>query len=270
MSLLLESPTTSAGVALESLPTTSLERLLSQAALQTRIDRKYVLSADEVPAVLGLVEGPLEVLCIAGRERFGYSSTYFDTPELESFHLAGRGRRRRFKVRTRVYRNSGDTWLEVKTRGPRGTTVKDRLPYDLADAGRLTTEAVAFVGTTLRQRDVEDVAVATLVPSLHTSYDRTTLLLSGPTPSRATLDTRLAWRRPGAPQSMALPGKVIVETKGGSTPSALDRALWRSGIRPSRLSKYGTGLAALDDDLPDLKWHRVLTQQLIPTAAQPA
>ena len=95
MSLLFESPTTSAGVALESLPTTSLERLLSQAALQTRIDRKYVLSADEVPAVLGLVEGPLEVLRIAGRERFGYSSTYFDTPELESFHLAGRGRRRR-------------------------------------------------------------------------------------------------------------------------------------------------------------------------------
>ncbi|WP_350669715.1 hypothetical protein, partial [Pseudoalteromonas sp. 43-MNA-CIBAN-0464] len=80
-----------------------------------------------------------------------------------------RGRRRRFKVRTRVYRHSGETWLEVKTRGPRGTTVKDRLPYELADAGRLTDRARDFVATTLAGRHVPDVDAASLVPSLHTS-----------------------------------------------------------------------------------------------------
>ena len=26
------------------------------------------------------------------------------------------------------------------------------------------------------------------------------------------------------------------------------------------MSKYGTGLAVLDDDLPDLKWHRLITR----------
>lgn len=258
-------------VELASLPTTSLERLLGQAALQTRIDRKYVLPAEDIAVVLGLVEGPVEVLRIDGRERFGYSSTYFDTSRLDAFHLAGRGRRRRFKVRTRVYRDSGDTWLEVKTRGPRGTTVKDRLPYDLADAGRLTPDAAEFVGRTLSLREVDQVAVADLAPSLHTTYDRTTLLLAGDEPaSRATIDTRLTWRRPGSRQLMTTPGTVIVETKGGSAPSALDRALWRCRIRPSQVSKYGAGLAALNDDLPDLKWHRVLTHELIPTPAQPA
>ncbi len=65
-----------------------------------------------------------------------------------------------------------------------------------------------------------------------------------------------------------MPDTLIVETKGGSSPSALDRALWRTGTRPSRVSKYGAGLAALDDDLPDLKWHRVLTQ--LPTAQRTA
>ena len=64
-----------------------------------------------------------------------------------------------------------------------------------------------------------------------------------------------------------MPGQVIVETKGGSTPSPLDRALWRAGVRPSRISKYGVGLAALDDDLPSLKWHRLLNQGITPTTA---
>jgi len=157
----------------------------------------------------------------------------------------------------------------VKTRGPRGTTVKDRLPYDLADAGRLTDQARDFVATTLAAHRVADVAAATLVPSLHTSYDRTTLLLAGAGgPSRATIDSGLAWRRPGSTLSVSVPGTLIVETKGGSSPSALDRALWRAGRRPSRVSKYGAGLATLDDDLPDLKWHRVLTH--LPTSPRTA
>ncbi len=255
--------------ALEELPAISLERLLSIAALQTRIDRKYVLAADELPGVIGAIDGRVEVLSIDGRRHFAYRSTYFDTPDLEAFHRSGRGRRRRFKVRTRVYRHSGETWLEVKTRGPRGTTVKDRRRYDLADAGRLTADARAFVADTLAAHLVEDVDVAELVPSLHTAYDRATLLLTGMTEaSRATIDSRLAWRRPGSALTVSVPGRLIVETKGGSSPSALDRALWRAGTRPSRVSKYGAGLAVLDDGLPDLKWHRVLTQ--LPTAQRPA
>ena len=254
---------------LDHLRPVSLERLLDQAALQTRIDRKYVLAADELPVALGPIRARLAVLDIEGRRSFAYRSTYFDTPALDAFHLAGRGRRRRFKVRTRVYRHSGDTWLEVKTRGPRGTTVKDRLPYDLADAGRLTPPAREFIAATLAAHSVENVDVAALAPSLHTSYDRVTLLLAGADGvSRATIDSGLAWRRPGSTLSVSVPDTLIVETKGGSSPSALDRALWRTGTRPSRVSKYGAGLAALDDDLPDLKWHRVLTQ--LPTAQRTA
>lgn len=247
----------------------SLERLLVQADLQTRIDRKYVLEEVELSGVLGAVGARVGVLDIDGRRRFAYRSTYFDTPDLDAFHRSGRGRRRRFKVRTRVYRHSGDTWLEVKTRGPRGTTVKDRLPYDLADAGRLTPEAREFVATTLAAHRVGNVDVASLVPALHTSYDRSTLLVTGATSfSRATIDAGLTWRRPGSTASVGVPGALIVETKGGSSPSALDRALWRSGTRPSRVSKYGAGLVAVDDALPDLKWHRVLSR--LPTAPRTA
>ena len=58
----------------------------------------------------------------------------------------------------------------------------------------------------------------------------------------------------------ATPGSVIIETKGGATASAIDRALWYSGVRPSCVSKYGAGLAALGEDLPELKWRRALNQ----------
>nr|WP_300151055.1 polyphosphate polymerase domain-containing protein [Propionicimonas sp.] len=258
---------------LATLPAVGLDELLDIAELQTRVDRKYLLPAADLPAVLGTTGAALRVLELDGRREFGYTSTYFDDPDLASFHRAGRGRRRRFKVRTRVYRDSGEAWLEVKTRTGRGETVKDRLPYDLADAGRLTLEAREFVAAAVAARGAGEVDTAALVPVLHTSYRRTTLLVTA-TPvvhrvryttevtddvTRATIDSGLSWRRPGADAALGLAGTVVVETKGGSAPSPLDRALWRAGVRPSRVSKYGAGLAALTD-LPDLKWHRVVGQ----------
>ena len=253
---------------LDDLPGTTLATVLSQAALQTRVDRKYLLGADQLPVVLGGVEGRLQVLRIDTRQGFGYHSTYFDTPGLEAFHRAGQGRRRRFKVRTRVYRDSGEAWLEVKTRGPRGATVKDRMPYDLADAGRLTPAAREFVAQTLAARGVDGIDVAVLAPSLHTGYVRTTLLLSDRlATSRATVDTGLTWCRAGGGPALSVPDRVIVETKGGTAPSSLDRALWREGVRPARISKYGAGLAVVDDTLPALKWHRLLNQSIRPATA---
>jgi hypothetical protein len=256
---------------IDTLPRVGLAELLTTAELQIRVDRKYLLPAADLPALLGTTDAALRVLEIDGRREFGYASTYFDDPAMDSFHRAGRGRRRRFKVRSRVYCDSGETWLEVKTRGGRGETVKDRLPYDLADAGRLTPAAREFIADTVAIRGAGEVDAAALVPVLHTGYRRSTLLVTSPSvsnrvrfetegqDSRATIDSGLAWRRPAADTSLRLADMVVVETKGGPAPSPLDRTLWRAGVRPSRVSKYGVGLAALTD-LPDLKWHRVVSR----------
>jgi hypothetical protein len=252
--------------ALDRLPTVGLDEVVRDASLQRRVDRKYLMSAPMVPTVLGAVDGPFQVVRIDGRRVFGYRSVYFDTPELDAFYRAGQGRRRRFKVRTRQYTDSGATWLEVKTRGPRGTTVKTRTPYHVHDTKRLTDEGRRFVDTTLAYHDVHGVDVTDLLPSLETTYRRSTLLVPAPGgASRATIDSDIVWRLPGDDHSVTPPGLVIVETKGGAHPSALDRALWSLGIRPATISKYGTGLAALTDDLPPLKWHRSLTRTRIST-----
>ena len=117
----------------------------STAGLLTRVDRKYLVP---LTCAQNLVDGlapHARVLAIDERRRFSYASTYFDTPGLEAFMLTARKRRRRFKVRTRTYLDSGLCFLEVKTRGARGTTVKRRMGYHPDDASRLTGSGRAFV-----------------------------------------------------------------------------------------------------------------------------
>jgi VTC domain len=229
-----------------------LAELVDRAALQTRVDRKYVLPlrlAGQVVTELARAED-VRVLEIGGLRCFGYESLYYDTPDLAGYHLAARGRRRRFKVRRRTHLESGDSFMEVKTRGSRGATVKERISATDLQAGR------AFVGEVLDEAGLGWVSVRDLRPTLRTRYRRTTLYLPA-TDGRVTVDTDLAWSLPGGPEAV-LDGVAIVETKSAAAASSADRRLWRSGHRPSRVSKYGTGLAALRGDLPDNKWCPVL------------
>lgn len=262
---LAPAPTVTAPVlahALRAHAPVSLDELVAEAAMMTRVDRKYLVPTDRLPEVLdGTARA--RVLTVDGRRTFGYRSDYLDTCDLASFHAAGRGRRRRWKIRGRTYLDSGSTWLEVKTRGPRGTTVKARLPHPPVTAG-LTAEGAAFVATALTEADIA-LDPADLHPVLVTSYRRSTLLLpdEGRGAARATIDTDLAWASPGGHERLGRGALAVVETKGGAAPSTLDRTLWRLGHRPARMSKYGTGLSALHGELPDLKWHRTLRRHLL-------
>ena len=114
---------------LAALPTLTLDELVATAAMQTRIDRKYLLPRAALAEVVAAVATEAAILDIDGQRAFGYRSVYLDTPDLDSYFAAGRGRRRRFKVRTRSYLDTGTTWLEIKTRGPRGTTAKERTAH---------------------------------------------------------------------------------------------------------------------------------------------
>ncbi|GAB3103840.1 polyphosphate polymerase domain-containing protein [Isoptericola nanjingensis] len=242
----------------------TLEELDATAALQTRVDRKYVLTPDEVAALLSTLaaHGP-RVLEIDGDRSFTYASTYYDTADLLTFRLAARRRRRRFKVRTRTYVDTGNaTFLEVKTRAARGVTVKERRPWEPATP--LAGEGLDFVDDRLAAARLTAPPSAQLAPVLRSAYRRTTVLLPD---ARVTLDTGLRWRLAG-PDGADRGGTadvgnlVVVETKAGTAPSSADRALWRGGHRPDRISKYATGLATLRPDLPDHPWRRLRRERL--------
>ena len=142
-----------------------------------------------------------------------------------SYLQAARKRRHRFKIRTRSYLDSGLTLLEVKTRGPRGATIKQRLDYRAADADRLTEEGIDFVVECLAPltgsaQEARRTAQS-LRPVMATTYRRTTLHLPDDD-ARATIDTDLAWTAL-APRSGASSGPSSTTGAGRTRPTAVGR-----------------------------------------------
>ncbi|MCP4307506.1 MAG: VTC domain-containing protein [bacterium] len=235
---------------LDNLAPVSLAELNNAAALLSRKDRKYL-----VPLTLAeqlIAQNGLRVLDIDGRRTFRYESVYFDTPDRISYLAAAHKRRRRFKVRTRSYLDSGLCSLEVKTRERRGFTEKHRMGYNTLCRAQLTESAMEFVN------GFETIAPVSrdLRPSLTTRYTRTTLLHTS-SMSRVTIDTDLQWE-PTDGRILSLPDMMIVETKTSGRPCAIDHFLWDVQQRPTKISKFCTGLAALTPGLPANKWNRVL------------
>ncbi|WP_449283463.1 polyphosphate polymerase domain-containing protein [Leucobacter sp.] len=256
-------------IPLERFAPVSLDEIVSEAALLTRVDRKYLVPRDAADAILSRTDPDVRVLEIAGRREFAYDSVYFDTADHLSYRLTAQRRRRRFKLRTRSYLDTGAAYLELKTKSGRGSTVKDRMDYDPADRARLTAEGRAYLRGLLEGHGHDPALVDQLHPSLVSRYRRATLLL--PDGSRATVDTQLRWSDGGVDggRAIALPGHVIIESKSPGPPSRLDRALWRAGHRPSGISKFGTGTAALHPELPSNKWARTLRDPFALSAHTP-
>ncbi len=147
-------------------------------------------------------------------------------------------------------------------RGPRGTTIKERMP-SVPGLRELTGAGAGFVGDRLTAHGIVAAPIHRLRPELATTYRRSTLLLDATRArGRATIDLGMTWVAADTGARLSRPDLAIVETKAGASPTDLDRILWSQGHRPARLSKYGVGVAALDPSAPALKWHRVLTRDL--------
>lgn len=242
----------------------SLEELNRAAALQTRVDRKYVLPVAAIESLIDRLDPDVRVLDIDGRRHHRYESIYFDTPDLAAYHLSAWRRAQRFKVRTRTYGDTDECMFEVKLRNAQGNTVKHRFHYDIGTGHRLTDDALSFLS------GFETLAPlrCQLRPTLITRYQRTTLLLGA---SRTTLDVDVTCEvtcdggqvdHRAVPLRATFRDRVIVETKSPGGVGHIDRLLWSVGVRPLAVSKYATGLAAIRPELPHNKWHRTMARHV--------
>lgn len=232
----------------------SLTDLQAEAEFLTRADRKYLVPLEMAGQIIAAIEPGTRVLDIDGRQDFTYISPYFDDAVNTAYLSAARGRASRFKVRTRLYCDSGLCMLELKVRDARGRTVKHRTAHDptaldsLLDADR----------DWLREFPHVALHADALQHCMTTHYLRTTFALPGGS-GRVTIDRNLAFEMP-AGERRAFPSLVVIETKGPGRPTSFDRLLWRHGYRPQSMSKFTVGLSLLDPTLPANRWHRVRTR----------
>ncbi|GAB3658762.1 polyphosphate polymerase domain-containing protein [Glycomyces tarimensis] len=230
----------------------ALADLMEVAELQTRVDRKYLVDRADLAALLESLSGELAVLEIDRVRRFAYESVYFDTPDLSSYLGAARSRRRRFKVRTRTYLDSGQCMLEIKTRSGQAT-VKERFDYAAGDRHRLTEEGRWRIATCGRV----PASAEAFEPVLVTRYLRVTVL-HVPSGARLTCDTELRFEDFAGRVGAISPEVAVLEVKSAGRTGPVDRRLWKAGYRPCPISKYGTGMAFLRPELPANKWNRTL------------
>ena len=241
----------------------TLERANDLAELQTRVDRKYLLDEATLVCLLDALAAEARVLEIDGRRTCRYRSTYFDTPSLSLYRAAVQGRRRRHKVRTRAYGETGPAFLEVKSKGRRGGNEKARIGYERQDA-----DAITPAGHTFIESETGWTGLASLLqPVLTTSYERSTVI-DRPTGTRLTVDRHLQCSE--ASGMAARFGAIVVETKSSRAPGPADRWLWRHHHRPVAISKFCTGLATIHPDLPANKWRTIIDRHWHVMARPPA
>jgi hypothetical protein len=205
----------------------SLEQLDERAELLRRVDRKYVISDDQLAVLLEQLGDDHDVLEIDDRRSFGYDTVYFDTDDLRCFRDHNEDVRPRFKARRRCYVDAGDCVYEVKVKREDGETDKrqaDDLETALRDAG---------IESPGELRDV-----------LRTTFDRVTLA-AREGGARLTIDLGVTLATMGGEAVRLRDGLVLVESKSEDGESPADRALAELGARPLSLSKYRTGIDAL-------------------------
>jgi VTC domain len=245
--------------AVGSLAPMSLDEVEASVALQTRVDRKYVVSTEHLDALAVSLTRDRYVVEISGARTFGYRSLYFDTPTRASFHSTATRRRRRFKVRTRLYESTNTAALELKIRGARGETVKLRQPHHADRLDWLDAGAVQFLDDESTRTQLSSAGGAGgLAPTVWTTYQRTTLVDPG-AQARITIDLDLATAAYG--DRIEPYGRfAIIETKTAGPACWADQVLWSTRNRPVSVSKFALASVRADNSLPSNRWHRLLRQ----------
>lgn len=246
-------------IALDSFHPVSLAEVVEHADLARRVDRKYLVGLDTVRQLCeGLVDTH-QVLQIDDRRTTTYRTTYFDTPDLMSCRSHVQGRRRRWKVRSRLYVEDRLCRVEVKTKNGRGMTLKAASPSHIDRYGTLVEGDRRFVTEVLATAHPE-VDIASLAPTAEITYSRACLVDLG-AGTRVTIDGRLSSVLSNG-HAWVDDAYAIVETKGGNVPAAADRLLVHLGAKPRSFSKYVATTSLVhpdiaDNDVRDLRGNRL-------------
>ena len=214
-------------------------------ASRDRCDTKFLLSQDQLLAVLGGLHEHYSALEVGGARLHRYRTLYFDTAGFDLYRRHQRSSRSALKIRSRHYVDSGRSFFELKRKvGPR-RSLKAR-----TETPAIVTELTAAQGAFIAAH--APINSECLRPTLWNRFERITLV-SKKSRERVTLDlgVQFEWQ----PSEVHLSGVVVGELKQErfNRASAFFWHMRSIGSRPTGFSKYCVGAALLH---PQLKSNR--------------
>jgi hypothetical protein len=232
----------------ESFEPISLVELDESAALQRRVDNKYLITAEQFGLLADGLQDDHRVLEIDNERTSAYESVYFDTESLRCYKDHVSDRRPRFKTRSRLYQATGMCVFEVKLKGSDGETDKRHLDQPVEAHGTLTPDTRRFLVGTLADAGLE---VGEVGPALITSFTRVTFAARS-APVRATCDFGVHFSLPEGPATQLRDDFCLVETKSRDGDSPADGLLAEIGVEPRSFSKYQVGTQVLSGAAGDV------------------
>jgi hypothetical protein len=209
---------------------------IGKVAFMDRMDTKFVFPASRLPEILNELSPGYRVLEVNSIRASRYETVYYDTPDFFHFQQHHSGHLMRYKVRTRCYLETKDSFVEIKFKTNHGRTIKHRIAVQDCRE-EITGKVRSFVGTKTNNEG------SLLEPKMHIRFSRITLIDRGKT-ERVTLDFGLAYSN--ETQNHSFDPLIIAEVKQGCRSfSPFIRLMRKKKIRRFTISKYCLGVMSL-------------------------
>lgn len=229
-----------------AMPPITLEEM-KDVKLMNRVDTKYLVTSDELLAILKGIHEHYYAQEVEGNRLSPYSTVYYDTPDLKMYIVHHDRHLVRDKVRVRTYLDSNLTFCEVKHKTNKGRTKKKRIEVQPGIDVITDPAASAFLA------ERQPYPVESLRPNLETAFDRFTLVNFEMT-ERLTIDCNLVFNNFISGTSASMDSLIIMELKqDGRARSLLKEVLFNLRIKPYKISKYCIGTAMTR---PEVKQNR--------------
>ena len=243
---------------LNDLQTVSLEEL-DNVKLLDRQDTKFVFNQIHLPLILDKIKPFYRILEINNDRVFTYDNTYFDTDDFLFYNQHHNGNKKRFKIRSRKYSSSNQSFFEIKIKNNKDRTVKKRLPIDGINKylGEQEKDLVSeIIGLPPNQ----------ITPKLNVQFSRITLT-DNSFNERLTIDTNISAKNGSG--SKIFNQLVISEIKQIKYDPKSDfiQILRNLKIQEMRFSKYCMGMLHVNKEIKYnrfkpklLRINKILTQ----------
>ena len=214
----------------------NLQNFNATANFLDRIDKKFIVHRDILPALLAEIQKDFYVLEIDWRTIFGYKSVYMDTEDYDFYSHHAKWSKKRVKIRNRQYTDSGTTFFEFKQKDKKLTRkFRYQVRPELVD--HVDKEGHRFVDWIFQS--IYSKPVPKLSSALTTQYKRITFAWKH-SHEKLTIDMGLEFiDTRNKSKSIRYEHFAIIESKSISNNRKAIEMLEKFGLKPQkRLSKY--------------------------------